>query len=133
MRSRGRRWPSADPGAMPRDYPIHEKTPGRRPGVSRPHAGTRSGDPTGAADPGAVPRGPLTFTAPLGPYQCARRAFFGGPPAAIGYRSSPVSVVSSRRALAPLRPRRMAAVALASRALAAGDLATAAQIGRAHV
>src|SRR5437879_3595460 len=51
-------------------------------------------------------------------------------PAAIGYRSSPVSVVGSRRALAPLRPRRMAAVALASRALAARALAAAAGRGR---
>src|SRR2546425_7477936 len=51
-------------------------------------------------------------------------------PAAIGYRSSPVSFVGSPCALAPLCPRRMAAAARPPRALTPRPLAAAARRGR---
>src|SRR5213080_4296435 len=101
------------------------------PGCNRRSPGLWGLHPTGAADPGAMPRGHTTRVqrAPR-PAPIRRAARFLVPARGDRIPVVAVSFVGSPHALAPLRPRRMAAAASPPGTLTPRPLAAAAQRGR---
>src|SRR5213594_2411735 len=101
------------------------------PGCNRRSPGLWGLHPTGAADPGAMPRGYTTRVqrAPR-PAPIRRAARFLVPARGDRIPVVAVSCVGSPHALAPLRPRRMAAAASPPGTLTPRPLAAAAQRGR---
>src|SRR5213080_548112 len=101
------------------------------PGCNRRSPGLWGLHPTGAADPGAMPRGHTTRVqrAPR-PAPIRRAARFVVPARGDRIPVVAVSFVGSPHALAPLRPRRMAAAASPPGTLTPRPLAAAAQRGR---